>query len=50
MKHSEIFSRCVEAVKTMPSYRYREHRKWDKLAREQLKKPQITQIPQTRSA
>src|SRR5215217_7502464 len=46
----EIFGRCVEAVKTMPSYRYREHRKWDKLAREQLKKPQITQITQTRSA
>jgi tetratricopeptide (TPR) repeat protein len=37
----EIFNRCVEAVKTMPSYRYREHRKWDKLAREQLKRPQI---------
>ncbi len=37
----EIFNRCVEAVKTMPSYRYREHRKWDKLAREQLKKPRI---------
>ena len=46
----EAFGRCVEAVKTMPSYRYREHRKWDKLAREQLKKPQITQITQTRSA
>jgi tetratricopeptide (TPR) repeat protein len=46
----ELFARCVEAVKTMPSYRYREHRKWDKLAREQLKKPQITQIAQTRSA
>src|SRR4029079_4706599 len=40
----EIFARCVEAVKTMPSYRYREHRKWDKLARENLKNPQITQI------
>jgi tetratricopeptide (TPR) repeat protein len=37
----EFFGRCVEAAKTMPSYRYREHRKWDKLAREQLKKPQI---------
>jgi tetratricopeptide (TPR) repeat protein len=37
----EIFNRCVEAVKTMPSYRYREHLKWDKLAREQLKRPQI---------
>lgn len=32
----EAFSRCVEAVKTMPSYRYREHRKWDKLARDRL--------------
>ena len=32
----EIFNRCVEAVKTMPSYRYREHRKWDKLARDRL--------------
>ena len=32
----EVFSRCVEAVKTMPSYRYREQRKWDKLARERL--------------
>ena len=39
----EIFARCVEAVKTMPSYRYREHRKWDKLAKERLKSPQITQ-------
>ena len=37
----EIFNRCIEAVKTMPSYRYREHRRWDKLAREQLKRPQI---------
>jgi tetratricopeptide (TPR) repeat protein len=47
----EVFNRCVEAVKTMPWYRYREQRKWDKLAREQLKKkPQITQIVQTRSA
>src|SRR6185369_3137507 len=46
----EIFNRCIEAVKTMPSYRYREHRRWDKLAREQLKKPQIAQITQTRSA
>ncbi len=42
----EVFNRCVEAVKTMPSYRYREHRRWDKLAREQLKKPRITQITQ----
>jgi tetratricopeptide (TPR) repeat protein len=40
----EAFARCVEAVKTMPSYRYREQRKWDKLAREQLKNPQVTQI------
>jgi len=40
----EMFARCVEAVKTMPSYRYREQRKWDKLAKEQLKNPQITQI------
>lgn len=32
----EVFARCVEAVKTMPSYRYREQRKWDKLARERL--------------
>ena len=49
-KGREAFDRCIEAVKTMPSYRYREHRKWDKLAREQLKKPQITQMAQTRSA
>ncbi len=39
----EVFGRCIEAVKTMPSYRYREHRKWDKLAKERLKNPQITQ-------
>ncbi len=32
----EMFARCVEAVKTMPSYRSREHRKWDKLARDRL--------------
>jgi len=32
----EVFNRCIEAVKTMPSYRYREHRKWDKLARDRL--------------
>src|SRR5689334_9671846 len=32
----EAFNRCIEAVKTMPSYRYREQRKWDKLARERL--------------
>lgn len=43
----EMFVRCVEAVKTMPWYRYREQRKWDKLAREKLKKPQITQIPKS---
>src|SRR6185312_6526471 len=42
----EMFGRCVEAVNTMPSYRYREQRKWDKLAREQLRKPQITQATQ----
>ncbi|HEX6718184.1 MAG TPA: tetratricopeptide repeat protein [Pyrinomonadaceae bacterium] len=40
----EMFARCVEAVKTMPSYRYREQRKWDKLAKEKLRNPQITQI------
>jgi tetratricopeptide (TPR) repeat protein len=32
----EMFSRCVEAVKTMPSYRYREQRRWDKLAKDRL--------------
>ena len=32
----EMFARCIEAVKTMPAYRYREHRKWDKLARDRL--------------
>ena len=32
----EAFARCIEAVNTMPSYRYREQRKWDKLARERL--------------
>ena len=32
----EMFSRCVEAVKTMPSYRYREQRKWNKLAKDRL--------------
>jgi len=35
-KAREIFGRCVEAVKTTPSYRYREQRKWDKLARDRL--------------
>ena len=35
-KAREMFARCVEAVKTMPSYRYREQRKWDKMARERL--------------
>ena len=44
----KVFARCVEAVKTMPSYRYREQRKWDKLAREKLKSPQVTQV--TKSA
>ena len=43
----ELFVRCVEAVKTMPWYRYREQRKWDKLAREKLKNPQITQVPKS---
>ena len=37
----EMFGRCVEAVKTMPSYRYREQRKWDKLARDRLSARQI---------
>jgi tetratricopeptide (TPR) repeat protein len=37
----EIFDRCIEAVKTMPSYRYREHRKWDKLARDRLSAKQL---------
>jgi tetratricopeptide (TPR) repeat protein len=32
----DVFGRCVEAVNTMPSYRYREQRKWDKLARDRL--------------
>ena len=32
----EVFQRCIDAVKTAPAYRYREQRKWDKLAREQL--------------
>lgn len=32
----DLFARCIEAVNTMPSYRYREHRKWDKLARDRL--------------
>ena len=38
----EVFARCVEAVNTMPSYRYREQRKWDKLARERLSARQAT--------
>ena len=38
----EVFARCVEAVNTMPSYRYREQRKWDKLARERLSAKQAT--------
>jgi len=37
----EVFGRCVEAVKTMPSYRYREQRKWDKLARDRLAAKQL---------
>ena len=37
----EVFNRCCEAVKTMPSYRYREHRKWDKLARDRLTAKQL---------
>lgn len=37
----EMFGRCVEAVKTMPSYRYREQRKWDKLAADERRKTQI---------
>jgi hypothetical protein len=32
----EIFSRCIEAVKTMPHYHYGDQRKWQKLARERL--------------
>jgi hypothetical protein len=32
----EIFARCLEAVKTMPHYRQRDHRKWKKLARGRL--------------
>ena len=32
----QAFSQCVDAVQTMPSYRYREQRKWDKLARDHL--------------
>jgi|SRR5215213_3636695 len=43
----EVFARCVEAVKTMPSYRYREQRKWDKLAKEKLRNPRITQIKES---
>jgi len=43
----EVFGRCVEAVNTMPSYRYREQRKWDKLAKEKLRNPQITQIKES---
>lgn len=42
----KMFARCVEAVKTMPSYRFREHRKWDKLARDQPQKAQKTQKAQ----
>ena len=32
----EMFMRCIDAVKTMPQYRHVDHRKWQKLAREQL--------------
>jgi hypothetical protein len=32
----EVFARCMEAVKTMPHYRYGDHRKWQKLAKERL--------------
>ncbi len=32
----EVYSRCIEAVKTMPHYRYGDQRKWHKLARERL--------------
>jgi tetratricopeptide (TPR) repeat protein len=39
----EMFARCIEAVKTMPSYRYREQRKWDKLARDRLAAKTATQ-------
>ena len=40
----EMFARCVEAVKTMPSYRYREQRKWDKLARDRLARKQLKEV------
>jgi tetratricopeptide (TPR) repeat protein len=32
----EVFARCMEAVKTMPHYRYGDHHKWQKLAKERL--------------
>jgi hypothetical protein len=32
----EIFTRCIEAVKTMPYYRRAQVRRWRKLAQEQL--------------
>lgn len=32
----EMFTRCIEAAKTMPQYRHGDHRKWQKLATEQL--------------
>ncbi|MEO6392932.1 MAG: tetratricopeptide repeat protein [Pyrinomonadaceae bacterium] len=33
---ASMFERCLEAVKTMPNFRYSEVRRWSKLAREQL--------------
>jgi hypothetical protein len=36
----EMFARCVEAVKTMPSYRYREHRKWEQLSHKKAQEAQ----------
>ena len=32
----EMFTRCLEAVKTMPDYRRRDQRRWRKLAQERL--------------
>ena len=37
-----MFERCVEAAKTMPSYRHGDQRKWHKLARERLTARQQT--------
>jgi hypothetical protein len=40
-KASEMFQRCIEAVKTMPQYRQGSLRKWRKLAQEKLsRRPQ----------